>query len=169
MQFKFWQCKTSPISKPSPTQKTKGGYLYYKKESEQLTALVEATLEKTPENLSIKPLLKLVLMGSNLILHKFLCAYAAVYEENAELLKSVDMRIYVCPEGQNDMGRFLAWTDKWYQRHVFAPFSSGVPLAPQYSTKETFPASLLDECEMYVKRAYTQVMWKRASEASIFL
>jgi hypothetical protein len=146
-QFKFWQCKTAPISKPTAAQKTKSGYLYYKKECEQLIALVQTTIEKSPKN--VKPVLKLVLMGSNLILHKYLCAFAAVYEENAALLKSVDFRIYVCPEGQNDLGRFLAWTDKWYQRHVFTPFATGVPLAPQYSGRETFPASLLDECEMY--------------------
>ena len=147
VQFKFWQFKTAPISKPSATQKTGNGYLFYKKECEQLVNLVNATLEKAPPN--FKPTLKLVLMGSNLILHKFLCAYAATYEVNAALLNSVDMRIYICPEGQNDMGRFLAWTDKWYQRHVFAPFATGVPLAPQFSGRETFPASLLEEYDMH--------------------
>jgi hypothetical protein len=89
-----------------------------------------------------------VLMGSNLVIHKFLCAYCALYERDPGLFTKVTMKLYICPEGHNDLGRFLAWTDKWYQRHVYAPFVSSVPLAPQYSVKETFPASLLEECEM---------------------
>ncbi len=147
VQFKFWQCKTNPINKPSNAQKTSSGYLFYKAECEQLTNLVNATVEKAPQG--VKPVLKLVLMGSNLVLHKYLCAYSAVYEKTPDLLERVDLRVYVCPEGHNDLGRFLAWTDKWYQRHVFTPFAGAVPLAPQYNISETFPASLLDECEMH--------------------
>jgi len=147
VQFKFWQCKTTPISKPTATQVTENRYLYYKAECEQLKTLVEATVEKSPPG--VKPVLKLVLMGSNLILHKYLCAYSAVYESEPDLLQKVHLRLYICPEGQNDLGRFLAWSDAWYKRHVFSPFVGAVPLAPQYAINETFPASLLDECSMH--------------------
>jgi hypothetical protein len=61
----------------------------------------------------------------------------------------VHLQIYVCPEGQNDLGRFLAWSDAWYKRHVFSPFVGAVPLAPQYAINETFPSSLLDDCAMH--------------------
>ena len=57
-------------------------------------------------------MVKLVLMGTNIILHKYVCAYTAVHEGEPELLKGVDLRIYVCPEGGNCLGRFLAWNDK---------------------------------------------------------
>jgi len=147
VQFKFWQCKTQPISKPNSKQITSNLYLYYKAECEQLLNLVTETVEKSVEG--VKPVLKLVLMGSNLILHKYLCAYSAVYETQPDILNKVDLRLYICPEGQNDMGRFLAWSDAWYKRHVFSPFVSSVTMAPQYSIKETFPSSLLDECEMH--------------------
>ncbi|GMH57634.1 hypothetical protein TrLO_g15251 [Triparma laevis f. longispina] len=147
VQFKFWQAKTAPISKPSANQVTGNLYLYYKTECEQLVKLVNETVEKTVPG--VKPVLKLVLMGSNLVLHKYLCAYSAVYEREPETLNKVNLRLYICPEGQNDLGRFLAWSDAWYKRHVYSAFAGSVPMAPQYGINETFPSSLLDECEMH--------------------
>ncbi|GMH75329.1 hypothetical protein TrST_g7980 [Triparma strigata] len=147
VQFKFWQAKTAPISKPTANQVTSNLYLYYKTECEQLVNLVNETVEKTVPG--VKPVLKLVLMGSNLVLHKYLCAYSAVFEREPETLKKVDLRLYICPEGQNDLGRFLAWSDAWYKRHVYSAFVGAVTMAPQYGINETFPCSLLDECEMH--------------------
>ena len=46
VQFKFWQCKTQPISKPSAKQTTSNKYLYYKAECEQLLDLVQDTVAK---------------------------------------------------------------------------------------------------------------------------
>ena len=91
VQFKFWQCKTTPINKPTANQVTGNRYLYYKNECEQLKTLVGETVEKSPEG--VKPVLKLVLMGSNLVLHKYLCAYSAVYEQEPLLLEKVRMEV----------------------------------------------------------------------------
>lgn len=88
-------------------------------------------------------------MGSNLILHKFLCSYYAIYEMKPDILERVGLKIYICPESGNDLGRFLAWTDAWYKRHVFSPFACAVPLAPQYSANDEFPTSILSECKMH--------------------
>jgi hypothetical protein len=46
VQFKFWQCKTTPINKPTSNQVTENRYLYYKNECEQLKTLVGETVEK---------------------------------------------------------------------------------------------------------------------------
>ena len=147
-KFNFWECRTPQISMPSGGQKTEGGLLFYKGEVGKLKELVERVLEKNGGG-EEKPELKLVLMGTNIIIHKYLCAYSALYSTDQTLISSVDIKLYIIPEGQNDLGRFLAWTDKWYERHIFNLFARMIPLAPHYSITEAFPSSVLDECEMH--------------------
>ena len=53
--------------------------------------------------------------------------------------------MFVVPVGRNDLAIFLARTDLWYQRHIYATFLQPLALCPQFPGEEEFSNELLHE------------------------
>lgn len=55
------------------------------------------------------------------------------------------IKLFVVPVGRNDLASFLARSDLWYQRHIFATFTQPLSLCPQFPSEEEFSEGLLME------------------------
>ena len=75
--------------------------------------------------------MKVLLIGGNFVVHKFLCAYVALASKDATIFDGIDLAIYVVPAQRNDISTFLARSDKWYRRHIFYPFVGPIGVCPQ--------------------------------------
>jgi len=96
---------------------------------------------------AVKPVVKLVVMGDNPTVHRFVLAYFAFQRTNPRLHKAVRMQTYLVPlcEDRNDLASFLASNDPWYQRHVFSAFAGGTKLAPRYTASEAMDPEVAKE------------------------
>lgn len=72
------------------------------------------------------------LMGSNALVHRFLCAYVDLQRESKDDdFASANFRLYVFPDSSgNDLANVLASRDVWYRRHVYVPFHEPLALCP---------------------------------------
>ena len=52
------------------------------------------------------------------------------------VLVGVDVRVYVVPTSLSSVGTYLAITDPWYRRQVFAPFHNGIDVLPRLQLVE---------------------------------
>lgn len=106
----------------------------------------------SPETLKnkVKPVVKLVVLGDNATVHRFVLAFFAFQRLNPRLYASVRMNVFLVPlqEERNDLARCLAMSDPWYQRHVFAAFSGGLNIAPRFSVPEPIPTGIAQELMM---------------------
>ena len=68
--------------------------------------------------------LKIALLGGQMTIHRFLCAYAGLLEETPfeTLDKYVELRLYLLPVSHSDVGAHLAAKDGWYRRQVFSAY-----------------------------------------------
>jgi len=98
----------------------------------------------------VKPVVKLVVMGDNATIHRFVLAFFAFQRLNPRLHASVRINVFLVPlqEERNDLARCLAMSDPWYQRHVFAAFSGGLNLTPRFSVPEPVPTGIAQELSM---------------------
>lgn len=75
--------------------------------------------------------IRIVLIGGNVVVNRFLCAYVSWCHSNKTAAMEIDWNVYVVPSERNDLATFLAHSDKWYRRHVFFPFVGPLALCPQ--------------------------------------
>lgn len=75
--------------------------------------------------------LKVMLIGGNFVVHKFLCAYIALASKDRQLFIDVQLELFIVPTVRNDLASFLAHSDKWYRRHIYYPFIGPVGICPQ--------------------------------------
>lgn len=119
-------------------------------DSEKGAGVVRASVEQssvsTPVGEKLK--IKIVLMGSNLVVHRFLCAYVALYTRTDFCLSDYDFEIFIVPQGKNHLGIFLARSDKWYRRHVFDSFKGALGVCPQYSAVREYSNYDFDDLNM---------------------
>jgi hypothetical protein len=94
--------------------------------------------------------IKIILMGSDLVVHRFLTAYVALYTKKDFTLSNYKFEVFVVPEGKNNLGVFLARSDKWYRRHIFDSFKGSLGICPQYSTVREYSSFDCDELNMQV-------------------
>jgi hypothetical protein len=101
-------------------------------------------------NGDVKPVVKLVVMGDNATVHRFVLAFFAFQRLNPKLHSSVRINVFLVPlqEERNDLARCLALSDPWYQRHVFAAFSNGLNLTPRFIVPEPIPPGIAQELQM---------------------
>eukprot|EP00615_Pteridomonas_danica_P004746 CAMPEP_0114334864 /NCGR_PEP_ID=MMETSP0101-20121206/4668_1 /TAXON_ID=38822 ORGANISM="Pteridomonas danica, Strain PT" /NCGR_SAMPLE_ID=MMETSP0101 /ASSEMBLY_ACC=CAM_ASM_000211 /LENGTH=460 /DNA_ID=CAMNT_0001466283 /DNA_START=304 /DNA_END=1683 /DNA_ORIENTATION=- len=96
-----------------------------------------------------KPVVKLVLLGDNTIVHRFILAFSAFQRLDPNLHASVHINVYLVPsQGNNDLARWLAMSDSWYQRHVFAAFSGGLNLTPTFEPQDPIPTGIAQELKV---------------------
>jgi hypothetical protein len=76
-------------------------------------------------------IVKIMLIGGNFVVHKFLCALISLASKEKSIFENIKFDIYVVPCARNDIATYLARSDKWYRRHVFYPFIGPVGLCPQ--------------------------------------
>jgi hypothetical protein len=98
----------------------------------------------------VKPVVKLVVLGDNATVHRFVLAFFAFQRLNPRLYASVRINVFLVPlqEERNDLARCLAMSDPWYQRHVFAAFSGGLNISPRFSCAEPIPTGIAQELMM---------------------
>mmetsp|Transcript_24106 Transcript_24106/g.40950 ORF Transcript_24106/g.40950 Transcript_24106/m.40950 type:complete len:1178 (-) Transcript_24106:181-3714(-) len=92
--------------------------------------------------------IKIVLMGSNLVVHRFLSAYVALSTRQEFHLSDYNFEIFIVPQGKNHLGIFLARSDKWYRRHIFDSFKGSMGVCPQYSSTREFSSFDCGELDM---------------------
>ena len=74
---------------------------------------------------------RLVLAGSDDLLHSFLCAYMLVRQAKRELLEGLDLRLHVLPWGRRgELSAWVARNDGWYARHVYSVFREKALVLP---------------------------------------
>ena len=89
---------------------------------------------------------RIAIMGSVAVLHRFCVAYADVCQNERELCSRVRVLLHVLPGGQkNGVAKFLAQRDKWYRRHVYRPFFRFFPLVPHLTARDEVNWNLADE------------------------
>jgi len=95
----------------------------------------------------VKPVVKLVVMGDNATVHRFVLAFFAFQRMNPRLHASVRMQVFMVPlqEGRNDLARVIAMHDPWYQRHVYAAFAGGLNLLPRFAPHVAFKSDEAEE------------------------
>ncbi len=96
----------------------------------ELTEGEEDEKDKVREN-QAKCVLKRVVMGSNAVLHRFVCCYVALRHLHPELCDNIDFNVYVCPIGKSDVTAFIAQHDGWYRKNVYIPFHAPLIMCPQ--------------------------------------
>ena len=66
---------------------------------------------------------KVVVCGSDRMVHWFVCAYVRKYAEFQA--SSVDVRVYILPDIANDstLAAYVASVDSWYSRYLYTPFA----------------------------------------------
>jgi hypothetical protein len=75
--------------------------------------------------------IRVVLIGGNFVVNRFLCAYVSWCHSNKSSANAIEWNIYVVPSERNDLATFLAHSDRWYRRHVYFPFVGPLALCPQ--------------------------------------
>lgn len=113
-------------------------------------SIVDATAAKKYVNNTEKLVIKIVLMGSNLIVHRFLGAYVALSTQKGFSLSDYLFEVFVIPQGKNHLGIFLARSDKWYRRHIFDSFKGSLGICPQYSAVREFSSFDFDGSNIQV-------------------
>ena len=103
--------------------------------------------------------IKVVLMGSNLVVHRFLSAYVALYTEKGFNLSDFEFEVFVVPQGKNHLGIYLARLDKWYRRHVFDSFKGPLGICPQYSAVGDYCNSEFDNVTIQVTIIYKYICY----------
>jgi len=88
-------------------------------------------------------------MGSNIAIHHFVVSFVTLRRTRPEIFQQLDIRVFIIPEGRNDLGTFLARRDKWFKRYVFAPFTSALPICPQYPINQDIQ-HLCEESPMHM-------------------
>jgi len=78
---------------------------------------------------------RLVVLGDTKVLHYFACKLLSIAALLPDLLKEVSIKIFVIPSGLNDWSAFLARRDTWYNKCIFAPFSTNLLMCPVLDTK----------------------------------
>lgn len=88
-----------------------------------------------PENEFHMAPIKIVLTGSDQIVHRFLRTFVKLLERKDP--EEMDIRVYVVPtyEVPNTLAQYLSTIDSWYQRHVYVPFAMR-PWVPRLDSKE---------------------------------
>ena len=114
-------------------------------------SIIGTSVEKVVIAEEDKIKIKLVLMGSNLVVHRFLGAYVALYTRPDFTLSDYSFEIFVVPQGRNHLGIFLARADKWYRRHVFDSFKGALGICPQYSVAQEYSAFDVEGLRMNVR------------------
>lgn len=90
-----------------------------------------------------KRTLKVAVMGGNKACHRLVCALQQVHAARPEIFSELlDLRVYLVPTRTNDLGNYLAWADRMYQRQVYSAFVDVPAYAPMYSTDTPHHASL---------------------------
>lgn len=119
-------------------------------ENEANGSVKEKELTKTEIAKKVKPVVKLVVLGDNATVHRFVLAFFAFQRLNPRLHASVRINVFLVPlqEDRNDLARCLAMSDPWYQRHVFAAFSGGLNITPRFSIQEPIPSGIASELMM---------------------
>eukprot|EP01006_Ploeotia_vitrea_P036394 TRINITY_DN66013_c8_g1_i1.p1 TRINITY_DN66013_c8_g1~~TRINITY_DN66013_c8_g1_i1.p1 ORF type:complete len:996 (-),score=557.05 TRINITY_DN66013_c8_g1_i1:33-2801(-) len=68
--------------------------------------------------------LRLIVSGTNQMLHNMVCAYMSIIQQQPHRLKGLRPRFYLVPMQRNYLASWLARHDSWYNRHVYVPFRS---------------------------------------------
>eukprot|EP00602_Paraphysomonas_sp_CaronLab_P007341 CAMPEP_0185034502 /NCGR_PEP_ID=MMETSP1103-20130426/24456_1 /TAXON_ID=36769 /ORGANISM="Paraphysomonas bandaiensis, Strain Caron Lab Isolate" /LENGTH=1089 /DNA_ID=CAMNT_0027571189 /DNA_START=131 /DNA_END=3400 /DNA_ORIENTATION=+ len=118
------------------------GYVHIYQDSDCIMKMISDVLTTwnelygDPQSGSVEPsqriLVKAVLMGCNIVIHRFLCAYVVLLTDHPDLTSKIDLRLYLVPVGNNKLGTFLARSDKWYRRHIYDSFRGPLGICPQY-------------------------------------
>jgi hypothetical protein len=115
---------------------------------------ISTKIEKTDDGQISSPLeklkIKIVLMGSNMIIHRFLAAYIAICTDKEYSILDVNLEVYIVPQGKNYLGLYLARADKWYRRHIFDSFKGSLGICPLYSNAREYGQYELDGLNMEV-------------------
>lgn len=74
--------------------------------------------------------IRLMVAGSDRLMHGILCAYTQLAQDSPHLLDGIQIKWYVIPIEENSIASFIARHDPWYRRHVFIPFANNLPLIP---------------------------------------
>ena len=100
---------------------------------------------------SQRPKMRIVIMGGNIVWHRFVCSVVNLTEKYGNWMDEVDLLVYTLPPGHNEIAKYLACQDLWYRRHIYAPFLEGPPnLAPQYSIDDEMHERCLDGQFTYI-------------------
>jgi hypothetical protein len=119
----------------------------------------ESSETKGSDSPAEKCIVKVVLMGSNTVLHRFLCAYVVLLSQHPDIVQGVQvllfplppppltdpsrlvqMELFLTPVGKNKLGTFLARSDKWYRRHIYDSFKGPLGICPQVTFLHTPPS-----------------------------
>jgi hypothetical protein len=117
-------------------------------------SVVGTSVEKVVIDDAEKIKIKIVLMGSNLVVHRFLSAYVALNTREDFDLSDYKFEIFIVPQGRNYLGIFLARSDKWYRRHVFDSFKGSLGICPQYSAGREYSSLDCDDLGMQVSSLF---------------
>ncbi|CAG9321720.1 unnamed protein product [Blepharisma stoltei] len=88
-----------------------------------------------PDNAFHMAPIKIVLTGSDQIIHRFLKSYVRLLERKNP--DEMDIRIYIVPtyDVYNTLAQYLSTIDSWYLRHIYVPFALR-PWVPRLDSKE---------------------------------
>lgn len=95
-----------------------------------------------------KYVVRAILMGSNNVIHRFLCAYVVLLSQHPDIVKGIELEIYLTPVGKNKLGTFLARSDKWYRRHIYDSFKGPLGICPQYPSDSECSEDTMSEVGM---------------------
>ncbi len=86
-------------------------------------------------------------MGDNATVHRFVLNYYAFQKVNTRLFDAVKVCVFVVSlqEGRNDLARYLAVHDPWYQRHVHSAFAGGLKLTPRFDCLQRERQDIIEE------------------------
>ncbi len=86
-----------------------------------------------------KSILRLCVLGSDAVLHRILCNYVCFRHEYEARFRKLSLRVYVAPTARHDcqLASYLARSDAWYRRQMFAPFCTPLPMVPRITPADT--------------------------------
>ena len=86
-----------------------------------------------------KSILRLCVLGSDAVLHRILCNYVCFRHEYEARFRKLSLRVYVVPTARHDcqLASYLARSDAWYRRQMFAPFCAPLPMVPRMTPADT--------------------------------
>ena len=84
---------------------------------------------KSPTSVFYRRTVKVVLVGSDRLLHSFLCSYL---RRDVQYPADSPVRLYVVPdcEDSSSLAAYIATIDTWYNRNLYVPFAKR-PFAPR--------------------------------------
>ena len=87
---------------------------------------------KDPANPYYHSPIKVVVAGSDKLLHSFVSTYVSHLMEYPGDVSNLDVRVFVVPQYdvKSSMVQYLASVDSWYAKHVYVPFARR-PFAPR--------------------------------------